>query len=679
VSAGRVLARLTVAPALLIVAWLVVSLPLLLAGMYRLGPALALFTPVAFVLLKLGFLDRTRRELTVGLHGPVSWWVTGGTLAVAVGFGVLEVLMASEQVIVRRDPSSYVQFATWLVDHGRLPIDEYRWAFGGGDPALEYGGPAFYEHEGSVTPQFMAGMPMVLALGGWIGGTGAMLAMAPVLGACAVLAFGGLTARLVGPRWAPLGALALALTLPMQWVARSTYSELPALVLLLGGLALAHDVRELESGAARIRAFLAGLALGLILLVRIDAVRDLLPIVVFAGLLAARGRRTGLPLGAGLAVGAGAGLVEGFVLSRPYLDYLSDSLVPALLLAVVVVAATGVLVGALRSRVTGPRLRRSGAAISRGRLPDLAAVVVVAVLAGFVIRPFVQTVRRQPRTPDDEVNVRFIEEIQRINQLVEIDGLRQYSELSLHWVIWYLGIPAVLAAGVAAAALARRLLRRRDGEWVLPYLMIAWTTVTILWRPGITPDHPWASRRLISIVLPGLLLLALWALAQLVRRVRRRPRGGRALTGACAVAGAVLLLVPITITAWPLMFRATEQGELAAARGVCGRLGPGRSVVIVEPITADRFLQLVRSMCGVPAARVRDGSDEQDVQRVIDRIRRVGRRPVVLGATAEQVAPYGPAEQILRLRTRQDQRTLTKPPHATWTLNLDVWMAQPPP
>ena len=40
---ARALARLTVAPALLLMAWLVVSLPLLMAGLFRIGPALALF------------------------------------------------------------------------------------------------------------------------------------------------------------------------------------------------------------------------------------------------------------------------------------------------------------------------------------------------------------------------------------------------------------------------------------------------------------------------------------------------------------------------------------------------------------------------------------------------------------------------------------------------------------
>src|SRR5690606_39548077 len=80
---------------------------------------------------------------------------------------------------------------------------------------------------------------------------------------------------------------------------------------------------------------------------------------------------------------------------------------------------------------------------SRG--PGAAAVLTVLVMLGFALRPLVQTARRPPATPDDETNVRFIETVQRIQHL-PLDGTRQYSELSLHWVSWYIGLPALLLA-----------------------------------------------------------------------------------------------------------------------------------------------------------------------------------------------------------------------------------------
>lgn len=694
-TAARVFARMTVAPALLVVAWLVVSLPLLMAGAFTIGPALLLFVAAGAFVLTLGFRGTTREaEFGVAVGGKrVSWWVVGGVVAVAVAFLALQLAMCSEQIVVLRDPASYVQFATWLDDHGSLPVAPNRWAFGGADPALSFDSPAFYQVGTSIVPQFMAGLPMILSLGGWIGGTYTMLAMAPILGTAAVLSFGGLTARLIGPRWAPLGALALALCLPMQWVSRSTYSEIPALVLLFGGLSLLHDVRELGPEIAnlpgwkqpvRIRAALAGLALGLIVLVRIDGIRDVLPVIVFAGLLVARRRRTGLPLFLGLAVGAGAGLAEGFTYSRPYLNSIRGSLDPLLVMAAALVMTTILVVTLLLLPMTGHPLRRLGRWAARSRLPDVAGICTVLLMIGFAVRPYLGKDFRTPHTPEDKLNATFIDHIQRVTH-IPIEPGRQYTELSLYWVVWYIGVPALLLATFGAALLVRRLLRlpgypgRNSAEWVLPFGLIAWTAVLTLIRPGITADQPWASRRLISVVIPGMLLLAMWTLAWSFRKFRRLGYG-RTTTVAVAAAGALLLLVPIGIAAGGLMFTRTEKGEVAAADRLCQKLGPGASVLIVERVTADRFSQLVRSMCGLPTARVRysgNAPSQADVERLIGKIIAVGRRPVLLGADAANVAPYGPPQLAFSLHTRVDGHSLIQAPRGTWRLQLTVWTTEP--
>ena len=697
------LARLTVAPALIVMAWLVVALPLLLAGTFTIGPSLVLFVPALAILLYLGFRG-TRRD-ALATPRPTSWWTVAGVVAVAVAFLALQLAMSSQQIIVRRDAATYVQFANWLTDHGSLPISQFQWAFGGTDPALYFGSPGFYEQGGSIVPQFMAGNPMLLAFGGWIGGTSALVAMAPVMGAAAVLSFGGLTARLVGPRWAPFGALALALTLPMQWVSRSTYSEVPAMVLLFGGLALMHDVRELDPGPAgapvwkqpvRVRAALAGLAFGLIVLIRIDGVRDIIPIVVFAGLLIARGRvRTGLPLFLGLMVGAGAGLIEGFTLSRPYLRDINASLDPLLLMAAAVIAGTVLMVTLLLWRDSGDRLRIVGKRLARGRLPDLAAGLVVVVMIGFALRPHFHKDIRQPVTAEDRLNASLITLLQKVNH-IPVEYGRQYTELSLYWVVWYIGVPALLLATFGAALLTRRLVRlpgsglaptgpprgtpRRSAEWVLPYAVIVWTTLLTLIRPGITPDQPWASRRLVSIVIPGLLLFALWGLAWALRRVRRLGYGRPAMALVAAL-GALLISIPIGWTSGALMFTRTEQGEIAAVNGLCSAIGPGASVLIVERVTGDWFTPVIRSQCGIPVGRVRartgDTADPADVQRLITKIKAAGRRPVVLGHDASQVAGYGPYRPVLGLHSRKDGQTLVRPPRGTWSLTFSIWMAEP--
>ena len=78
-----------------------------------------------------------------------------------------------------------------------------------------------------------------------------------------------------------------------------------------------------------------------------------------------------------------------------------------------------------------------------------------------------------------------------------------YYEISLHWVFWYIGVPAVLLGTLGAALLARRCLRGRAPAWTLPLMVFAWIIVTVLARPAIVPDQPWASRRLVAGVLPA--------------------------------------------------------------------------------------------------------------------------------------------------------------------------------
>src|SRR5262249_7671277 len=217
-------------------------------------------------------------------------------------------------------------------------------------------GLAFPRGGGNGVPRFMAALPMVVAAGFWAGGVGAPVLVPPLLGACAVLPFGGLAARLTGPRWAPLAALVLALSLPEQFTSRSAYSEPLAQILFLGGLCLVIDSLAAQGRAARVLAALGGLALGLTLLVRIDGVSASLPVIPSGGLLLLPRRRQAVPLIIGLLAGALYGAVNGLVLPRPYLATISSSLNP-LVAAVAVVAVVTAVVVVVRWRRGLPEIR----------------------------------------------------------------------------------------------------------------------------------------------------------------------------------------------------------------------------------------------------------------------------------------------------------------------------------
>lgn len=683
--AGRIFRQLTVLPTLLATAWLLAGLPLLLIGHFSALLMGVIAGPLAAALVILGY-----RWITGPAQGLLAargaaaartpWWVVVALVAVAVGFGVDQLIYHSQQIIVVRDPASYIQFGNWIARHGSLPIPANGAAFGGYSKLIYFHSPAYYQVGHTIVPQFMAGLPMMLAPAFWLGGVTAATAMGALLGACGVFVAGGLVGRLVGPRWAPLGALILALSLPQQFTSRSTYSETLAQVLFLGGLSLVVDSVSVNDAARRRLAALGGVALGLTLLARIDGASDLLPLIPYCGLLLLGRARQAWPMIGGLVVGGGYGLIDAVILSRPYLGSIKSSLLPLALLGLIAVAVT-VLAVMFRWDSGVPQLRTD-------RLPNAVAAVVFLITVGLVIRPYVQTTRA-PATGQLATAMASYQAAEHL----PIQPDRQYYEISLHWVFWYLGVPAVVLATIGAAVLARRCLRGNAPAWVLPLMSFAWIIVSTLLLPSITPDQPWASRRLVPGVLPGFIVLALWAASWLIGWLRQRGIGA-VWRGVAVAVLAAALIIPTAITSFGLSVRSggpvgvrlvaaglanqrTFGGEVAAVEKMCAAI-PADASVLLTGGTGHPFTQVVRGMCGVPAATINDPTPAR-VRELVADIQRAGRRPVLLADTGADLAPYGGHPvNVLSLRTRGDAHTLVAPPLHTSTLSFDVWMSEFP-
>ena len=247
-------------------------------------------------------------------------------------------------------------------------------------------------------------------------------------------------------------------------------------------------------------------------------------------------------------------------------------------------------------------------------LPEAAAIVTVVIFIGFAVRPLVQTVAGET----DPTSIAYVAELQKLAHL-PVNGRRQYYEDSLYWVIWYLGVPAVLLGAFGLAALARRctkaLLTWSDPSaaarvWALPLMIAIWVIVTVLWRPAVAPDQPWASLRLVPFVLPGLILAAIWAATWLKDQAAQlgRPRLTEGIVATCCVASLVIPTALTTLdlgvtkqnglTAHGMAVRKIGVGELTAINGLCAAIGPNASVVILDSVTADRFAQVIRGICG---------------------------------------------------------------------------------
>jgi hypothetical protein len=643
---------LGVLPGLVCAAWVAAGVGLLLLHAFHPWSAI----PLAAGLLALMVTAVPVRRWT----GPVGpRWALLLTLAVVVVAVVWAALHSSENLVVRRDPGPYGLIGSWVAQHGTIEMPSQAGVFGH-LTGVAFNSPAFYGRRGDlIQPQFMSGLPVAIAPAHWIGGLPWLLRANAVIGGFALLSFAGFVARAIGPRAAPFATLVLALAYPETHAFRSPYSEPLTQLMVFGGLCLLWDAGRRSEGTARAVA-VAGVVLGLTTAVRVDALADLLPLAAVIVVYALGGRvRDGRALALGLLGGVGVGAADGFLLHYAYIHDTRAQLrlvglaTVAVALAVVVVVRLG-----RRAMLRGSWQRVSDAARQRLGTALAIAIPLIAVL-GWAVRPYVE----HPHSPPSDQTAAEVGRLQALAHLT-IDPHRTYAEESLRWMGWWVGAPAILLAAVAAGLVVRRWLAGQDAA-LLPVVGTGLSVAfLVFWRPSITPDHPWADRRFVPIVLPVLVLLATWLLARLAERAR-----WRLLVPVLGLA----ILVPTVITTAPLAWTQTENGQLSALDTLCTRIPSGAAVLFVDADLAYRWAPAVRDECAVPTGYVAAGAtvDVATVQRLV---REHGRSLVLLGATSAELAGHDP-QHTVGLTYRVDQRTLTTAPDGTDTERADVWTA----
>ncbi len=813
-AAGLAFARLTVLPAVLVVAWLIPGLPLLLGGDFLPVPVLLISVPLAAALTVNGLRAVPAAWPRLGARdrvapGWTAWFGLLATVAVVVGLTAWQLRESSESVIVLRDAGTYLQAGYWIAQHGSLPIPQSLSAFGGVHHGLSFASIGFLPSGSSVVPAVTSGMPMLLAAGFWAHGLTGAGAVGPILGGLAELSFAGLIARLVGPQWAPAGALILGLSLPQQYVSRSALSETALQVVLFGGLCLLADslilravsrrvpradapaegeapvvvgsavgavpgsghvyvlpaegalpeaaaadagsassavggapasesaggeppvtetivlppVKPGPGGAgrldlltARVRrlvrsvdlaswpsppsalAVLAGLSLGLAILISLDSLLYLLPVIPFGAILVIGRRPQATPFLIGLIVGAAYGGLGAFLLDRAFVDTVGLTVAIAGVVAVWLLALcliSGQLKRLAYVRRVVPRMLKK---IPLRWLPEAGALVAAAVLIGFAIRPYVQTAHGHPSAAVTD----FIAALQR-QQGLRVDPTRTYAEQTLYWVIWYIGLPTVLLGGFGIVLLVRRCLRGllswRDPDrqlrmWALPLAIFCAGSAVVLWQPDIVPDQPWASRRLVVLVLPGLIIAALWAASWLTVRARSRGASRATATVVGLFCSAAMLVPTLSTTfgvglshgakggglqpvAQGMALRRTGMGQIQAVSQLCAQMPRDATVLVVDTTAAQQFMQVVRGMCGVPTASMA-GQPAATVEFVVHAIAAGGRQPVLLASTQARLARFGGSPiRVLNLVTTGDPHELIQLPTAPTRVHYVLWMTSP--
>ncbi|QIN79153.1 hypothetical protein GBA65_12175 [Rubrobacter marinus] len=221
------------------------------------------------------------------------------------------------------------------------------------------------------------------------------------------------------------------------------------------------------------------------------------------------------------------------------------------------------------------------------------------------------------------------------------DGSRDYDayrEQILLRLTWFVTPPvAVLALlGLVLAA------RRPDAPRVL--LLCAVLSFGVLYTtvPNVAPDLPWATRRFVPAVFPGVALLAGFAVVEAGRVLRRlwSPRAGLALSGVLA---AVALAWTVNAALPVLAFRELE-GAVAAFDRVERAVPESRVLFVEVPDGTDRSASTFEYLYGRPVLPYSRDRFRQEV----DELRRAG----LLEDAAYMTLDGGPAPLISGLRFR---------------------------
>ena len=575
-------------------------------GAYRTWLVLAVAVPLT-ALLVVGLLPG-RARTTVTRAGQV-----GAVLAltIAVGYAAFAGATPSQHVLLNRDPGAYELAGRWLSESGSIDIDAKGTAFEGIDGLL-YKGAAIYNvpevpldaqgkpvaaPSGQLQMQFNHLSSAVLAASYDVGGSRLLFRTPAILGALGLLLIYAVASRATRRPLLSLAApLVLAVSMPLLYISRDTFSEPFALVLLWGGLLVLLDAHERPRPWVGI---VGGVLLGAVAGARVDAlvyVILLFPLAAVSIAAARRGRMRRSRLITWTIAVVTTALVStiGWIdLTRHAGSYAHD-LRPDIdrllhtLVASIVVSVVGLAVWLL-----APPLRRVARRVQRPGAWLAAGLVVATLLGLWLVRPMVQEVRVVAHGVDDSGDPDARRSRRRAPLLCRgqpaLDGL--------------------VPRGAGAHRRDRRPRDRRVEDGSGP-------------RDGRDRGGRCAHDRRRRRVLVGSEHHAFPAVGESplhpcglpradrdgrgrpgrARRPPDRPTAGPALRW---LVGAVLLaalVVPAAVTTWPVRWQRNQGGFLEPVSETCRGMQGNPAVIMLGNYESLTLQQTLRSWCGVPVA-----------------------------------------------------------------------------
>lgn len=492
-------------------------------------------------------------------------------LAFVTIWALFNIGFSSQHVFVNRDPGVYTVTAKFIKDNQSLEIPAYTNLQV--VPGIQSGSLGFGNSVGSPDDLYTQGahlLPALLGLGARVFGENAIFNVNVIFGAFALLAVFGVARIYMKPRWALASVATMGFLLPMIYFSRDTYTEPLTLLFTFGGIALVHMALHYKKMGLW---FIAGIVLGAGTLTRIDSLLTIAAVVLFgvlylAGVQASMRKKEVLSVGMlfiGMTITASTGLVDVQQLSSGYYLFQKHNMdLELYLIGAILLFGIFAIIVSWRTRAWKWIDEKTKA--WRG---VAGAGVVVGIFVILASRP------------------------------LWVSDLKDSAENTVSWLAVYAG-PLILMFGVLGLSILTFKILKSRANLILygPLLLIVLSTSFVyLVVPNISPDQIWASRRMLPVIYPGLIIAAWYMLSILWDSKRILPR--IAVWKRRTIFGIVIgltILSPLIMSSRFLTL--TSYGDAITFNKVC-RAIPSSSAVLWVGLIGQYTTVSARAFCGV--------------------------------------------------------------------------------